>query len=114
VCSSDLSREKEAHPAGLGRVRVCRALPSPARSPSPPFRGEREGPAKWEGEVGGATDRFAGLPHPASPPGRRGERIGKRCLREISLASFRKDSLEFSPDGPARCGKGADRLSRSA
>src|ERR1700730_18811935 len=27
-------------------------------SPSPPFRGEREGPAKREGEVGGAANEF--------------------------------------------------------
>jgi len=38
------------------------------KSPSPPFRGEREGPAKREGEVGGAAIRFAGPPHPALSP----------------------------------------------
>jgi hypothetical protein len=37
-------------------------------SPSPPFRGEREGPAKQEGEVGGAANRSVGPPHPALSP----------------------------------------------
>src|SRR6188472_888216 len=43
-------------------------------SPSPPSRGEREGPAKREGEVGGAADWVFGPPHPAlSPRPARGE-----------------------------------------
>src|ERR1700730_3565550 len=49
-------------------------------SPSPPFRGERAGPAACEpsahgldargreGEVGGAAARWVGLPHPALSP----------------------------------------------
>src|ERR1700730_3735049 len=45
-------------------------------SPSPPFRGEREGPAKREGEVGGggggggapAATRHVGPPHPYPLP----------------------------------------------
>jgi hypothetical protein len=40
-------------------------------SPSPPFRGEREGPAPeaWEGEVGrAAASRFKGPPHPTLSP----------------------------------------------
>jgi len=43
----------------------------PDTSPSPPFRGEREGPDPqgWEGEVGGVTNRLVGPPHPTlSPP----------------------------------------------
>ena len=46
-------------------------------SPSPPFRGEREGPDPqgWEGEVGGATNRLVGPPHPTLSPGQRGERV---------------------------------------
>ena len=38
--------------------------------PSPPFRGEREGPSPqgWEGEVGGAANRVVGPPHPALSP----------------------------------------------
>jgi hypothetical protein len=39
-------------------------------SPSPPFRGEREGPKPqgWEGEVGGATESSAApLTLPLSP-----------------------------------------------
>ena len=43
--------------------------------PSPPFRGEREGPDPqgWEGEVGGATNRLVGpltLPFPPASGGR--------------------------------------------
>ena len=43
--------------------------------PSPPFRGEREGPNPqgWEGEVGGATNRLVGpltLPSPPASGGR--------------------------------------------
>src|SRR6266481_4158264 len=38
------------------------------KNPSPPFRGEREGPARREGEVGGAAYRFVGPPHPALSP----------------------------------------------
>ena len=47
-------------------------------SPSPPFKAEREGPAKREGEVGGAANRINRPLHPALPPaatGRRGERV---------------------------------------
>jgi hypothetical protein len=40
------------------------------KSPSPPFRGEREGPNPqgWEGEVGGLADQHLGPPHPALSP----------------------------------------------
>ncbi len=39
-------------------------------SPSPPFRGEREGPVakRWEGEVSAAADRLLGPPHPTLSP----------------------------------------------
>jgi len=53
-------------------------LPDQAKSPSPPFRGEREGPTaqRWEGEVGRAAGRSFGFPppHPSPlrPHGRRG------------------------------------------
>jgi len=38
--------------------------------PSPPFRGEREGPVaeRWEGEVGGTANQLIGPPHPALSP----------------------------------------------
>jgi hypothetical protein len=56
-------------------------------SPSPPFRGEREGPNPhgsarraargqapgWEGEVGGVADRRLGPPHPTLSPRPAGE-----------------------------------------
>src|SRR5205823_889523 len=41
------------------------------QNPSPPFRGEREGPARasaWEGEVGSAADWGIGPPHPTLSP----------------------------------------------
>jgi hypothetical protein len=43
--------------------------------PSPPFRGEREGPAPeaWEGEVGDAADPLDGPPHPTLSPRAAGE-----------------------------------------
>jgi hypothetical protein len=42
--------------------------------PSPPFRGEREGPGaeRREGEVGDAANRLGGPLTLPSPPGRRG------------------------------------------
>src|SRR5437868_3381344 len=44
------------------------------RSPSPPFRGEREGPVaqQGKGEVGGAANRYVGPPHLALSPRRAG------------------------------------------
>ena len=67
----------------------------PAR-PSPPFRGEREGPIaeQWEGEVGAAAAPLVGPPHPALSPrpaggeeenGRVGCDVGNRArFRPIS------------------------------
>jgi hypothetical protein len=46
------------------------------KSPSPPFRREREEHAQREGEVGGAGNRFVGPPHPALSP-RSAGRVGK-------------------------------------
>jgi glycosyltransferase involved in cell wall biosynthesis len=45
-----------------------RAVRGNGKSPSPPFRGEREGPAKWEREVGGAAEPVVGPPDPALSP----------------------------------------------
>jgi integrase/recombinase XerC len=53
-----------AHP----RARLIREDDPRADNPSPPFRGEREGPAQREGEVGGAAKRHIGPPHPALSP----------------------------------------------
>ena len=67
-------------------LRPPRVLPG-RQSPSPPFRGEREGPVArepsahgldpWglEGEVGDAVNRLGGPPHPSLSPRRRGERV---------------------------------------
>jgi len=63
--------ELSAEPGGgcettvpLNRISASSRL----QKPSPPFRGEREGPPKREGEVGGAANRFVGPPHPALSP----------------------------------------------
>src|ERR1700730_11171938 len=48
-----------------------RLIDSPPDFPGQPcFRGERDGPNPqgWEGEVGGATNRLGGPPHPTPPP----------------------------------------------
>ena len=84
-----------SHRAGLsGELNLIARLASrstkimPAdTSPSPPFRGEREGPDPqgWEGEVGGATNRLVGSPHPTLSPGQRGER-GKGARRQQTLS----------------------------
>jgi hypothetical protein len=56
-------------------------------NPSPPSRGEREGPAPkaWEGEVGGAANQHVGPPHPTLSPGRRVEREKRGQLPKLSL-----------------------------
>src|SRR5580704_9511742 len=78
-------------------------------SPSPPFRGEREGPNPqgWEGEVGGATNRLVGPLTPPSPPGQRGERGKGRVVRAtLRRQIFEKPVITLSPDSPPRCGRG--------
>ncbi len=77
-------------------------------SPSPPFRGEREGPGaqRREGEVGGAASANGSAPLTLpSPPGRRGERgknsVVKSATEErLSLdeyrALLRRDFVSFA------------------
>src|SRR6266480_1485629 len=53
-------------------ARACTRLAGPVRNPSPPFRGEREGPTPqaWEGEVGGGNRAESPTsPRPSPPPG---------------------------------------------
>ncbi|HLY57657.1 MAG TPA: hypothetical protein VKS60_18985 [Stellaceae bacterium] len=67
-------------------LRAVRALVAP-QSPSPPFRGEREGPAKREGEVGLDAPNPPHLAPTLSPPmGRRGsaERAFAAALDETA------------------------------
>src|SRR2546428_11012406 len=45
------------------------------------LQGGEGGPAKREGEVGGATNRFVDPPHPALSPCRRRERVNTRVTR---------------------------------
>jgi hypothetical protein len=73
-------------------------------SPSPPFRGEREGPDPqgWEGEVGGATNRLVGPPHPTlSPRPAGGEGKGRVVRATLRQQIFEKPVITLSPDSPA-------------
>jgi ceramide glucosyltransferase len=58
--------------AAVAVLRFGRRTPSLTipKSPSPPFRGEREGPVaqRWEGEVGQAANRPSVPPHPTLSP----------------------------------------------
>jgi hypothetical protein len=76
-------------------------------SPSPPFRGEREGPDPqgWEGEVGGTRNRNVGLPHPAlSPRPAGGEGKGRVVRARLRRQIFEKPVLTLSLDSPAASG----------
>jgi hypothetical protein len=66
---------------GKNRPAVPHPLAARAYLPSPPFRGEREGPiaGQWEGEVGAVE--HSGFPHltlPSPPPGAQRENQGCR------------------------------------
>jgi hypothetical protein len=61
-----------------------------SKHPSPPFRGEREGPAEREGEVGGVANRFVGPPQPAlspRPAGGEGIKLCRHCARLLPRGS---------------------------
>jgi hypothetical protein len=78
-------------------------------SPSPPFRGEREGPDPqgWEGEGGCATNRLVGPPHPTlSPRPAGGEGKGRVVRATIRQQIFEQPVLTLSPDIPAHCWRG--------
>ncbi|HVB15623.1 MAG TPA: cobalamin biosynthesis protein CobW [Stellaceae bacterium] len=66
---------------------VLKAPAAAAKSPSPPFRGEREGPAPkaWEGEVGiGERSGIPTSPQPSPPPGaERGKSEEAEAMRRI-------------------------------
>jgi hypothetical protein len=56
----------------MALVNACRHLAGRVRNPSPPFRGEREGPTPQarEGEVGSASALESPTsPRPSPPPG---------------------------------------------
>src|SRR5262249_62108782 len=78
--------------AVFDRMTLVRAAPftqflliiSGSRTPSPPFRAEREGPIakKWEGEVGiGESSALPHLTPTLSAPRGRGGRIRRNALR---------------------------------
>src|SRR5690348_15455852 len=66
-----------SYTAALFPAKVWTHLPGPVTNPSPPFRGEREGPVakRWEGEVG--DGERSEIPHltPALSAPRRGEEV---------------------------------------
>jgi hypothetical protein len=82
--------------SGAAIARICFR----EKSPSPPFRGEREAPNPegWEGEVGGAANRLVGPPHPALSPRPAGgeDRRASRQTR-ISRQKFFLDSSRTAP-----------------
>src|SRR6267143_1452614 len=76
---------------GQHRSEPLVVMPGFGTRPSPPFRGEREGPVaqRREGEVGGAARRLVGFPHPTLSPGRRGERKEGRIVGVIVAGEHR-------------------------
>src|SRR5712672_1798245 len=77
-------------------ARACTHLYGPVRKPSPPFRGEREGPTPqaWEGEVGdGDHSESPTSPRPSPPPGAEREmpfplapQIDRKCAYPSTFA----------------------------
>ena len=64
-------------------------MPNPPESPSPPFRGEREGPIaqRWEGEVGLSASALESptSPQPSPPPGAERESLERRLAPTIAF-----------------------------
>jgi KDO2-lipid IV(A) lauroyltransferase len=81
------------------------------KSPSPPFGGEREGPAKREGEVGGAASTGSSAPLALpSPPGRRGARVKAAALAgNFSRKISERLSLNFPRTNLSTAGEGGER-----
>ena len=71
---------KTANAAAQLAPRQPEGIPRGIKIPSPPFRGEREGPIaeRWEGEVGAGAALWNPPPHPAlsAPRGGEGEKSG--------------------------------------
>ena len=66
-----------------------------------PFRGEREGPAKREGEVGSAANRHVGPLALPSPPGQRWERVNKSRFEPNFAGKSRRPARD---DRSEHCG----------
>ena len=98
-------------------LRSLYKLSSRKHDPSPRFRGEREGPNPqgWEGEVGGATNRLVGPPHPPlSPRPAGGEGKGRVVRATIRRQiSSKSRSLHFPRTAPRLPGGVGVRLSAS-
>jgi len=89
-----------------GRRAVLRNRKFTENSPSPPFRGEREGPRRasaGEGEVGDAANCLIGPPSPFPLPPAGGGRGVKSGLSEINFAG--RQPPNFSPDTLAASGE---------
>jgi hypothetical protein len=67
-------------------------------SPSPPFRGEREGPDPqgWEGEVGRVADCLVGPPHPSLSPRPAGGEDKLLPTPDEYRALLRRDLVSFA------------------
>src|SRR5215831_11820612 len=75
---------------------LVRLLAVAEKSPSPPFRGEREGPRRgraWEGEVGGVAHWARRPPPPFPPPPAGGGRRYKEGSSRVWLAG--SERLDF-------------------
>ena len=86
--------------AAVAVMRFGRRAPSLTlpKSPSPPFRGEREGPVaqRWEGEVGQAANRPSGPPYPALSPRPAGGEGKESAIRATSRGNpFQTPSFKF-------------------
>ena len=88
---------------------VLYQLSARGHEPLSALQGEREGPDPqgWEGEVGGATNRRVGPPHPPlSPRPAVGEGKGRVVRATLRRQIFEKPVVTLSPDSPAGCGEG--------
>ena len=105
--------------AAMAVLRFARHAPSltiarsrqagPDKSHSPPFSGERKGPAakRWEGEVGNAANQPGGPPHPALPPRPAGGEDKESAIGASSRGNpFRKWS--FNLPRTALCSRGRE------
>src|SRR5947209_13755510 len=76
----------------LNRISTVYLYHPVCESPSPPFRGEREGPAKREGEVDVSRASLSAPPTLPPPPGRRGGGYLNNDVPGNPPADFRKGS----------------------
>jgi hypothetical protein len=91
----------------IARLASTKIMPADT-SPSPPFRGEREGPNRRVGrvEVGGATYRLVGPLTLPSPPASGGRGVKGRVVRAtLRRQIFEQPVVTLSPDSLASRGR---------